>query len=125
MGLTMTDKIKIVQGNLETRPDGDPGPHTWDVFYRAMQQREKVITPYAFRAFREWLIVAKPENSFPFDPNNKPLKMFKNSISGSFSWDGAPISIMIAHGKVIRWHSCHHWAGELPESVLCYYKDGS
>ena len=38
----------------------------------------------------------------------------KNAISGSFSWQGAPCSILV-RGKVVRGMSCHYPA---PESVL-------
>lgn len=39
----------------------------------------------------------------------------KNAISGSFSWQGQPCSILVRGGKVVRGMSCHY---PRPESVL-------
>ena len=127
MALSQLEMVKQVQRNLTTRDDGDPGRHTWSCFLLAttpMSILDKLL-PYAIKAFGEWLIIADPKKVKPLDPNGKSLSKLSYSVSGSFSWDKNPISIMIADGKVIRWHSCHSWAGNLPESVLCYYKDGT
>ena len=49
----------------------------------------------------------------------KPVNMSgplpKNAISGSFSWQGQPCSILVRGGKVVRDWSCHYPS---PESVL-------
>lgn len=120
MALTMKEMIKEVQKSLHTRPDGDPGRHTWSCFYLAMC---KAKLPYSIRAFSNWLHVADPEKVKPFNPKGKSLRNFKNVISGSFSWKGQPISIMVSEGVVIRANSCHYWKKE-PESVLWYTFDG-
>lgn len=46
----------------------------------------------------------------------------ENSISGSFSWAGAPCSILVRGGRVVRGESCHCPA---PESVLYRTNDGA
>jgi hypothetical protein len=48
------------------------------------------------------------------EPVNMSGPLPKNAISGSFSWQGAPCSILV-RGKVVRGMSCHYPA---PESVL-------
>lgn len=49
------------------------------------------------------------------DPLNLSGRLPENSISGSFSWQGAPCSILVRGGKVVRNWSCHY---PRPESVL-------
>ena len=46
----------------------------------------------------------------------------RNAISGSFSWQGAPCSILVHDGKVVRDWSCHY---PRPESVLYKTRDGA
>ena len=131
MNLSIREKIKQVQRNLNTRPDGDPGPHTWDCFYRYTTPKELVKTPYSLRAFNNWIHIAKPEDIVPFDPQGKGLIHFPNTVSGSFSANHMPVSIMIANGKTIREYSCHCWevkpdgSTHFPESVLWYNKNGT
>lgn len=49
------------------------------------------------------------------DPLNLSGRLPENSISGSFSWQGAPCSILVRGGRVVRGMSCHY---PRPESVL-------
>lgn len=49
------------------------------------------------------------------EPVNMSGPLPKNAISGSFSWQGAPCSILVRGGKVVRGMSCHY---PTPESVL-------
>ncbi len=49
------------------------------------------------------------------DPLNLSGRLPENSISGSFSWQGAPCSILVRGGRVVRGMSCHC---PTPESVL-------
>lgn len=49
------------------------------------------------------------------DPLNLSGRLPENSISGSFSWQGAPCSILVRGGKIVRGMSCHY---PTPESVL-------
>lgn len=46
-----------------------------------------------------------------------PVKSYANTISGSFSYDGAPCSILAAWGDVIRAEACHAHIGK-PETVI-------
>ena len=56
------------------------------------------------------------------DPLNLSGRLPENSISGSFSWQGAPCSILVRCGKVVRDCSCH---SPRPESVLYKTTDGA
>lgn len=49
------------------------------------------------------------------DPVNMSGPLPKNAISGSFSWQGQPCSILVRGGRVVRGMSCHY---PRPESVL-------
>jgi hypothetical protein len=120
MALSMKKMIGKVQEALYTRVDYSPGRHTWSCFYLAMCKNIKF--PYTIRAFSNYLHITDPKLVVPFDPNSS-LKSLKNCISGSFSWKGNPISIMIANGKVIRHYACHSHLNK-PESVLWYSNDG-
>lgn len=56
------------------------------------------------------------------DPLNLSGRLPENSISGSFSWQGQPCSILVRGGKVVRGMSCHY---PRPESVLYKIPDGA
>lgn len=49
------------------------------------------------------------------EPVNMSGPLPRNAISGSFSWQGQPCSILVRGGKVVRDWSCHY---PRPESVL-------
>lgn len=49
------------------------------------------------------------------EPVNMSSPLPKDAISGSFSWQGQPCSILVRSGKVVRDWSCHY---PRPESVL-------
>ncbi len=55
------------------------------------------------------------------DPLDLSGRLPENSISGSFSWQGAPCSILVRGGRVVRGMSCHC---PTPESVLYKTQDG-
>lgn len=55
------------------------------------------------------------------DPLNLSGRLPENSISGSFSWQGAPCSILVRGGRVVRGMSCHC---PTAESVLYKTQDG-
>lgn len=55
------------------------------------------------------------------EPVNMSGPLPENSISGSFSWQGQPCSILVRGGKVVRDWSCHY---PRPESVLYKTRDG-
>ena len=56
------------------------------------------------------------------EPVNMSGPLPKNAISGSFSWQGQPCSILARGGKVVRGMSCH---SPRPESVLYKTTDGA
>ena len=56
------------------------------------------------------------------EPVNMSGTLPKNAISGSFSWQGQPCSILVRGGKVVRGMSCHY---PTPESVLYKTTDGA
>ena len=56
------------------------------------------------------------------DPLNLSGRLPENSISGSFSWQGQPCSILVRGGRVVRGMSCHC---PTPESVLYKTRDGA
>lgn len=56
------------------------------------------------------------------DPLNLNGRLPENAISGSFSWQGQPCSILVRGGKVVRDWSCHY---PRPESVLYKTTDGA
>ena len=49
------------------------------------------------------------------EPVNMSGPLPRNAISGSFSWQGQPCSILVRGGRVVRDWSCHY---PRPESVL-------
>lgn len=55
------------------------------------------------------------------DPLDLSGRLPENNISGSFSWQGAPCSILVRGGRVVRGMSCHC---PTPESVLYKTQDG-
>lgn len=52
------------------------------------------------------------------------LSGFKNAISGSFSYQGKPCSILVSNGRSVYTGACHAWLGK-PESVLYRLCDGT
>ena len=56
------------------------------------------------------------------EPVNMSGPLPKNAISGSFSWQGQPCSILVRGGRVVRGMSCHY---PRPESVLYKTLDGA
>jgi len=123
MALSQVSMIKRVQSVLNTRPDGYPGRHTWSCFYLATEKKENIKFPYTIKAFRNYLHITDPKLVRPFNPKGNSIRNLKNCISGSFSWNREPISIMCYDDAVIRQFSCHYWL-DRPESVLWYSKDG-
>lgn len=55
---------------------------------------------------------------------NASLSGFKNSLSGSFSYQSKPCSILVSGSRVICSAACHAWLGQ-PESVLYRLTDGT
>lgn len=53
-----------------------------------------------------------------------PLSSFPMAISGSFNDGGAPCSVLVSNGTVVRAVSCHYWDDKSPETVLYRRTDG-
>jgi len=119
--VNLTEKTKAIQKYLNIKEDGLLGPHTRDCMYRGFAD---VKYPYHGKFYGQDVFLADPDKVEPFDPKLKPLKAFKNTISGSFSWviDGVwkPISVLIQNGKVVNATACHATDINMPESVLWY-----
>lgn len=58
------------------------------------------------------------------EPCNPNSKLPSNSISGSFSYQSKPCSILVSNGKTICGSACHSWLGQ-PESVLYRLTNGT
>lgn len=56
---------------------------------------------------------------------NAPLSNFGNALSGSFSYNQKPCSILITSGKVVYDSACHAFNGAKPESVLYRLNTGT
>lgn len=78
--------------------------------------------PVAVEMYSQPTVVAP--DLIPFDPNGA-IKNYQYTVSGSFTQDGAPCSILVNRGKVVFGQSCHYWTTGRPESVLYKLNDGS
>lgn len=79
------------------------------------------VFPVNVTMFNQPVIVAK--DALPAAVN-APLKKFAYAISGSFSWERKPCSILVRYGERIRDAACHAHLG-YPESVLYRTDDGT
>ncbi len=111
-------KIKAIQRAIKVVADGSFGSYTLDIMYRYFVKPTK---PYLLNAYGSYIIIGRPDSVNIISGEMKGTKHYKNSISGTFSTGGEPISITINEGKVVRPWSCHILE-KRPESVL--YFDG-
>lgn len=58
------------------------------------------------------------------EPCNPNSKLPANAISGSFSYQSKPCSVLVSNGKTICGSACHAWLGQ-PESVLYRLTNGT
>lgn len=75
--------------------------------------------PLNVELYSQPCIIAK--DASPLNPNGK---LPENSISGSFSYQGNPCSVLIEDGKVVCGTACHWFTSKKPESVLYRTSDG-
>lgn len=79
------------------------------------------VWPINVTIFGQPLIVAEDILPAAVDA---PLKSYANAISGSFSYQRRPCSILVSHGKVVCGYSCHAHLRK-PETVLYRLDSGA
>ena len=79
------------------------------------------VWPLNVTIFGQPLIVAEDILPAAVDA---PLKSYANAISGSFSYNRRPCSILVAHGKAVCGYACHAHLRK-PETVLYRLENGT
>lgn len=110
--------VRGIQRAVGAREDGILGPAS-AVNLAAMVGAE--VWPVTVQLFGAPVIVC--EDVIACDPN-AGCRSFVNSISGSFSYDGRPCSILVNEGKVVCGTACHGWLGK-PETALFRRRNGA
>ena len=119
-GATTNEKkmIKAIQSAVGAVQDGSIGTQTMsDIACRLGAD----CFPLALTIYDNPVIIAK--DILPAAVGS-PLSCYANAISGSFSYQKKPCSILISNGKLVCGAACHAWFGK-PESVLYRLTDGS
>jgi hypothetical protein len=80
-----------------------------------------ISSPVALSIYNYPLIIAK--DCVPMAVN-APLSSCQNAISGSFSYAGAPCSILVSGGKTVHGSACHAHLYK-PETVIFRYTNGT
>jgi len=120
---TKIEKIKAIQTHFGTVPDGIPGEHTYDVFYRGIFG-DKVQYPYEGKFWGAKVILAKPEQfkvAYIDGHNRVSTKNYNFAINGTF-YDYATQKVCSLLGDkkgVYGTYAARSWAG-YPETVLCF-----
>ena len=119
-GSTTNEKnmIKAIQAATGAVQDGMIGTQTMSDIARMVGAD---CFPLTLQIYSQPVIIAK--DIVPFAPGTG-LKNWTNSVSGSFSANGKPCSILVQNGIVKRGQSCHSWKYNKPESVLYKTKGG-
>lgn len=110
--------VKAIQDAIGAAQDGVLGPAS------AVDLAGKVganCWPLTIKLYGMPCIISK--NIKAFNPG-KGCSAYANSMSGSFSYQKKPCSILVSGGKTAYGASCHAWLGQ-PETVLYRLKDGS
>lgn len=107
-----------LQAATGRKQDNSIGP---DTLVGIAQKINPGVFPLDVRMFNCDVFVGK--NIIPFDPNG-PISKFNYCISGSYSHQGNPSSILIHDGRTICGHSAHEWLG-YPDSVIYELYDGT
>ena len=111
-----TNMIKAVQRAVGAREDGLIGGETMgDIAVEVGAE----CWPLTLKIYNMPVIMAK--DIIVCNPK-AGCKSYANSLSGSFSYQKAPCSILVNNGKEIGTVACHAWLGN-PESVLYRTKD--
>lgn len=119
--MKMVDKVKAIQEHFGTVPDGIPGEHTWDVFYRNVIG-DAVTYPYEGNFWGAKVILAKPEQfNIAYKPGQVSVKTadYGYAINGTFyDYQTAKVCSLIGDRKGVHGtYACRSWAG-FPETVL-------
>ena len=118
-GATAEEKrlVKAIQTAVGAQADNSIGPVTLvDI---AVKVGAKCF-PLAVNLYEQPSIIC--DDILVFNPKTG-CGNYMNSISGSFSYQKNPCSILINGGKVVYGNSCHYWLKK-PESVLYGLKTG-
>lgn len=118
-GATVEEKrlVKSIQTAVGAYADNSIGPVTLvDIASKVGAS----CWPLAVDLYEQPSIICK--DILAFNPKSG-CKNFKNCISGSFSYQSKPCSILINNGKTIYGNSCHYWLGN-PETVIYAMKGG-
>lgn len=109
--------VKAIQAAIGASQDGILGPAS------AVDLAAKVganCWPLTIQLYGMPCIIGK--NIKAFNPG-KGCSAYANSMSGSFSYQKKPCSILVSGGKTVYGASCHAWLGQ-PESVLYRLQNG-
>ena len=121
---TECEKRLIVawQEVIDAYPNGIVGNQT--LLDNAIKLGIKHIFPLTLKIYGYPVIVAR--DFIPFNPGNKSIAGYANSMLGSFTYPRAktPCSILINNGEVVHGSSCHAFLNK-PETVLYKLADGT
>lgn len=110
--------VTSIQTAVDAYPDNSIGPVTLiDIAVKVGAN----CFPLAVNLYEQPSIVCK--DIIAFNPK-AGLKNYKNSLSGSFSYQSKPCSFLVSNGKPVYTSSCHAWLGK-PESVLYRLNNGN
>lgn len=119
-GATAEEKrlVKAIQTAVGAQADNSIGPVTLvDI---AVKVKAKCF-PLAVNLYEQPSIIC--DDILVFNPKTG-CGSYTNSISGSFSYEKKPCSILVNDGKVVYGNSCHYWLKK-PESVIYALKNGT
>lgn len=120
VGATMSEQklIVAIQKKLGIVANGYIGAQTMSAIAEAIGAD---CWPLTLQIYSQPVIIAK--DIIACNPN-ATLAGYRNTISGSFSYQSKPCSVLISGGKTIYGGACHAWLGK-PESVLYRLQDGT
>lgn len=116
---TVSEKklLKAIQSRIGAAQDGILGPASAVDLAVAVGAK---CWPLTIKLYDMPVVIA--EDIVISNPG-KGCGSFKNSLSGSFSYQKKPCSILVNNGKTICGSACHAWLGQ-PESVLYRLNNG-
>lgn len=109
--------IKAIQTAVDSIPDGSAGAQTMSDIAVKLGAN---CFPLALDIYSNPVIIAK---DLTVAAVKASLGSFANSISGSFSYQQKPCSIMISNGNIVCGYGCHAHLNK-PESVLYRLQNG-